>query len=227
MTRLRDALISVLLLVALLPVLLLAAGSNWLLTRRVLFRQVRLGRDLRPFVILKFQTMVDGPADASTVTTAQDRRLTFFGRLLRLTKLDELPQLVNVLRGEMSLVGPRALTPNEIARVPGEIARQVYTVPPGMTGLASVVFADEERATGAAVDPEAYYFQTVLPQKMALELTYTAHRGWWLDLLILAATPLAIILPGPTRRYFLRRFGNTAVSPVPAPEAPLPFRSRE
>jgi len=227
MTRLRDALISVLLLVALLPVLLVAGGVNWLLTRRILFRQVRLGKDLEPFMILKFQTMVDGPADASTVTTAQDRRLTPFGRLLRVTKLDELPQLVNVLRGEMSLVGPRALTPNEIARVPADIARRVYAVSPGMTGLASVAFADEERVVGAAPDPEMYYFQTMLPQKMALELAYAAQRSWWLDLLIMAATPLTIILPGATRRYFLRRFGAGAVSSVPGPEASLPLGSRE
>jgi len=226
MTRLRDALISGLLLVVLLPVLLLAGGVNWLITRRVLFRQVRLGKDLAPFVILKFQTMVDGPADASTVTTTRDQRLTPFGRLLRVTKLDELPQLVNVLRGEMSLVGPRALTANEIARVPGEIARQVYAVRPGMTGLASVAFADEEYIVGMAADPEAYYFETLLPQKMALELAYVARRGWWLDLLILAATPLTIVLPGQTRRYFLRRFGS-AVPPVPVPEVPLPLGSEE
>ncbi|HEV8339073.1 MAG TPA: sugar transferase [bacterium] len=218
MKRLWDVVISAVLLALLAPLLLLLAGVNWVLTRRTFFRQVRLGRGLRPFVIWKFQTMVDGPSDASTVTTRGDRRLTPFGRLLRATKLDELPQLVNVLRGEMSLVGPRALTPNEIDRVPADVARAVYAARPGMTGLAAVAFADEERILGTASDPEAFYFQAVLPQKMALELAYVRRRGWWLDLLILAATPLTIILPGPTRRYLLRRAGAPRSIPSPPRE---------
>ena len=217
MKRLWDIVVSAILLGLLAPLLLLLGGVNWLTTRRIIFRQVRMGCGLRPFVIWKFQTMVDGPPDASTVTTSGDRRLTAWGRLIRIAKLDELPQLVNVLRGEMSLVGPRALTPNEIDRVPAAVARAVYGIRPGMTGLAAVAFSDEERLVGGASDPEEFYFRTVLPQKMALELAYVRQRSWWLDLLILGATPLTILRPAPTRRYFLRRFGS-ASSPSPVPD---------
>jgi lipopolysaccharide/colanic/teichoic acid biosynthesis glycosyltransferase len=227
MKRLWDIVISAVLLGVLAPLLLLIAGVNWLLTRRILFRQVRVGRRLHPFVIWKFQTMVDAPSGGSTVTTSTDRRLTGVGRLMRAAKLDELPQLINVLRGEMSLVGPRALTPNEIDRVPAEVARTVYAVRPGMTGLAAVVFADEERLLAAAGDPEEMYFQVVLPQKMALELVYVRQRGWWLDLLILAATPLTILVPSPTRRHFLRRFGLSAPAAPPAGEGGIPLPSGE
>jgi perosamine synthetase len=206
MNRSPDAIIGLLLLILLSPLLVFVAAANWAFTRRVIFRQVRLGMALRPFVILKFQTMVDGPAGASTVTAGSDRRLTGFGRILRATKLDELPQLINVVRGEMNLVGPRALTPNEVARIPPTVAAQVYALRPGLTGLASLIFSDEERILGEAPHPEEYYFRSVLPQKMALELAYVRRQGFWTNLLLLAATPLTIVLPGATRKYLLRLF---------------------
>src|SRR3990172_5937251 len=100
------------------PLFLLLLAVNRLWTGRPFFTQVRLGRDLQPFVLLKFQTMVAGGAPGSTVTVAGDARITPYGRVLRTLKLDELPQLLNVLRGEMTLVGPRPLTPNQIAATP-------------------------------------------------------------------------------------------------------------
>jgi lipopolysaccharide/colanic/teichoic acid biosynthesis glycosyltransferase len=206
MNRVLDLGLGLVAITLLAPLLGLVALINWAVTRQVFFRQVRIGRGLRPFTILKFQTMVDGPGSASTVTVAGDYRLTPLGRVLRGLKLDELPQLVNVVRGEMSLVGPRALTPNEVDRIPGEVAARVYTVRPGMTGLASLVFSNEERILADAPRPEDYYFGVILPQKMALETVYVQRKSLWLDALILIVTPLAILAPG-VARALLRLIG--------------------
>jgi len=201
MNRTLDLLISGLALIVVSPLMVLVALANWALTRRVLFRQERLGRALRPFTILKFQTMTDEVHGASTVTVASDRRVTPVGHLLRAAKIDELPQLINVLRGEMSLVGPRALTPNEVAHVPREVAARVYSVRPGMTGVASLLFSDEERTLAGTTRPEDYYFDVILPRKMALESVYVQRKSFWVDVRILALTPLAIVFPGVARRY--------------------------
>jgi lipopolysaccharide/colanic/teichoic acid biosynthesis glycosyltransferase len=193
--RAADVVVASALLVASAPVFAIVAALNWLATRRVFFRQTRIGMGLRPFEIVKFQTMVDGAARGGSITARGDRRVTRIGRLLRAAKLDELPQLVNVVRGEMGLVGPRPLTPNEIAAIPVEQARRIYAIRPGMTGIASLVFIDEERLLGQTADPEAAYFGTVLPRKVALEIAYAARRTWVTDLLILVVTPLAGLFP--------------------------------
>ncbi len=189
--RTIDILVAAGLLALTAPVLAVIAVLNWITTRRVFFSQIRIGRDLRPFAIVKFQTMVDGAAGARTVTVQGDRRITPLGRVLRALKLDELPQLINVFRGEMSLVGPRPLTPNEVEAIPSALARQVYAARPGMTGIAALAFIDEEQVLASASDPEAAYFKHVLPQKVALELAYIQRRTWWTDLAILVLTPLA------------------------------------
>jgi lipopolysaccharide/colanic/teichoic acid biosynthesis glycosyltransferase len=189
--RTLDVLVAGTVLAISAPLLLLIAACNWLAIRRVFFRQTRVGRGLTPFAIVKFQTMVDDAQRAGTVTARGDRRITAVGKVLRATKLDELPQLINVLRGEMSLVGPRPLTPNEVAAIPPETARGIYAMAPGMTGIASLAFIDEERVLAGASDPEAAYFQVVLPRKVALEIAYSTHRTWLTDLIILILTPLA------------------------------------
>ncbi|MDQ7858925.1 MAG: sugar transferase [Armatimonadota bacterium] len=191
-------------LVVTAPLLIMLAVADWLATGHVLFRQVRLGRGLEPFVVFKFQTMVDGAHHGSTVTVDHDPRVTSLGRTLRLLKLDELPQLVNIVRGEMAFVGPRPLTPNEIEAVPRQVAEQVYRVAPGLTGISAFAFADEERLLVAAADPQRAYFEDVLPRKMALELAYARRRTWLSDLMIAALTPLAPFSAA-VRRFALRR----------------------
>lgn len=186
------------------PLFLVLALANGLLTRRVFFPQTRLGQDLRPFVLLKFQTMVDGAARGSTVTVKNDPRITPFGRVLRALKLDELPQLINVVRGEMQLVGPRPLTPNEVEAIPRPLAEAVYRVAPGMTGISAIALVDEERILAAARDPQRAYFEDVLPWKIALELAYVQRRTWLTDLVIILATPLAPFVPAVRRRVLTR-----------------------
>lgn len=211
--RTIDILVAAVLLLVTAPVAVVAAGLNWITTRRVFFTQTRIGRDLRPFAILKFQTMVDGAAGAGSVTVQGDRRITALGRVLRALKVDELPQLINVLRGDMSLVGPRPLTPNEVEAIPARLARQVYAARPGMTGIAALAFIDEERLLATASDPDAVYFQLVLPQKVALELAYAQRRTWWTDLAILALTPLAGF-SGALRRVAVTRLVPSTSSPT-------------
>jgi len=186
------------------PLFLLLLGVNRLWSGRPFFRQVRIGRDLRPFVLLKFQTMTPTSPGGTTVTVAHDRRITPYGRILRSVKLDELPQFLNVLRGEMTLVGPRPLTPNEVDAIPRHLAAVVYRALPGVTGASAVAFAHEERLLAAAADPQRTYFDEILPRKIALELAYARRRTWGSDLLLLLLTPLAPAAPSLARRALIR-----------------------
>jgi lipopolysaccharide/colanic/teichoic acid biosynthesis glycosyltransferase len=152
----------------------------------VLFRQVRIGRRGRPFELLKFRTMRtsnQGPE----ITAAGDGRITRIGRKLRGTKLDELPQLWNVVRGDMSLVGPRP----EVSRyvVPDSaVWQRVLSVRPGITDLATLVFRNEEVLLGQAEDPERFYRETVLPEKLELNLTYLQRSTPFRDLRLILLT---------------------------------------
>ncbi|MGY1618358.1 sugar transferase [Geodermatophilus sp. SYSU D00691] len=181
-----------------LPVgLVLAALVRVTSGRPVLYRGHRMGRGGREFEILKFRTMTTAPGTAG-VTAADDVRITPVGRWLRCTKLDELPQLLNVLRGEMSIVGPRPEDPRFAASYSGRYAA-VLTVRPGITGRAAVQFRHEEellRGVGAA-DLDAYYAAAVLPRKLDLDLSYVAHPDLRTDVSILLATARAMLGPGP------------------------------
>jgi lipopolysaccharide/colanic/teichoic acid biosynthesis glycosyltransferase len=152
---------------------------GWLAARSTggsgLYRQVRVGRDGRHFEIVKLRTMRAGPDDGTTITTSDDPRITRFGAFLRRTKLDELPQLLNVLRGEMSLVGPRPDVP-QFVPTEGEQARIILSVPPGITGPATLVFRDEERLLARQPDPERYNSDVLLPAKARINEHYV--RTW-------------------------------------------------
>ena len=162
---------------------------------RVLFRQVRVGRGGVPFRILKFRTMVDG-ADrlAANVSTADDPRVTRSGRVLRSSYLDELPQLVNVLRGEMSLVGPRPETPEFVAKYTDE-ERRVLSVKPGLVGPSTLAFMDEADQLAAADDPVDHYESKLLHERVRLDLEYLDKRSFGSDLRLLIRQALAIVLP--------------------------------
>ena len=153
-----------------LPLLLLLAGVVWLgMGRPVLFRQVRAGRLGQPFELIKFRTMRPGPGN-------DDERLTPFGRRLRATSLDELPQLLNVLRGDMALVGPRPLPLRYVPRYTPEQARRLE-VRPGITGWAQV---NGRNALS-------------WPERFKLDVWYIEHQSLWLDLRILLLTVLKVL----------------------------------
>ncbi len=192
--RVVDVTVAVVLLTALTPVLVVVALLVAVTSRgRVLFRQRRVGQDGRLFDIFKFRTMVqNAPKLGGTNTTTSDPRITAVGHVLRATKLDELPQILNVVRGEMSLVGPRPQVPDDVARYT-EQQRLALSVPPGMTGLAQIRFCGLEKMLSNAADPDAYFYQEIFPRILTAELRYVRNWSLWLDFKIVLLTPVAIL----------------------------------
>ena len=193
--RLFDITLSLLALVLLCPLLLAVALWVRLDSRGpVLFRQQRVGRGGQPFAILKFRTMqVNAEAAGLQITVGQDPRITRTGRWLRRSKLDELPQLLNVLRGEMSMVGPRPEVPRYVALYPADQRATVLSVRPGITDLASLAFRDESTLLARSADPERTYVEEILPIKLRHACDYVAQRSLWLDLRIIVRTALALL----------------------------------
>ena len=158
-----------------------------------LFRQERIGRGFRPFRIYKFRTMVhDAPRQGGTITFGGDRRITRLGRVLRATKIDELPQLINILRGEMSFVGPRP----EVSRYV-ELFREDYAeilkVLPGITDLASLQYRHEAEILGQCENPEEEYVTRVLPEKIRLAKEYLNRSSLRFDVMLMLKTVLSVL----------------------------------
>ena len=169
---------------------LLAAG--WLAAtvstrRNGLYRQTRVGRHGVPFEVMKLRSMRDVPGQSSTVTTSHDVRITRVGAVLRRTKIDELPQLVNVLRGEMSLVGPRPDVPGFADLLTGE-DRLVLSVRPGITGPAALAYRHEEEILASVADPERYNKEVIWPDKVRINRAYVASWSLVNDFACLLAT---------------------------------------
>jgi lipopolysaccharide/colanic/teichoic acid biosynthesis glycosyltransferase len=191
--RLAARAVAALLILALAPVFLLAAVATRLTSRGpVLFHQERVGRGGRAFRIHKFRTMTAG-APGPAITAGADPRVTPTGAILRRFKIDELPQLFNVLAGEMNFVGPRPEVPRYVALYPPAQRDVVLSVRPGLTDLASLTYIDESRLLGEATDPERYYVEVLMPAKLRLAEAYVRDRSAWLDLRILAATVTGIL----------------------------------
>ena len=191
--RVYDAAFSALGLVALSPLLAAIAVAIKLADRGpVFFRQQRIGRGGTPFTMWKFRTMVvDAGSSGALLTAKHDTRVTRIGRWLRRTKLDELPQLWNVLRGDMSLVGPRPEVPKYVAMYSAE-QRTVLSLQPGITDLATLEFRDEETLLSRAANVEDFYVRECMPRKIELNLRYAERASLWEDTKIILRT----ILPG-------------------------------
>jgi lipopolysaccharide/colanic/teichoic acid biosynthesis glycosyltransferase len=165
-----------------------------------IFQQVRVGRSGRRFYLLKFRSMIsDAPQGGPLLTVAGDPRVTRVGARLRSSKLDELPQLLNVLMGDMSLVGPRPEVPRYVAMYPPEIRELVLSVKPGITDEASIAFRDESLLLAAACDPGAFYVAEVLPRKLEYYARYARERTFWGDIGILWRTVLIVFLHASTQ----------------------------
>lgn len=159
----------------------------------VIFHQIRVGLGFRPFKIQKFRTMlVDATGTGLPLTVGQDPRITRIGRILRKLKLDELPQLINVLIGDMSFVGPRPEVPRYVERFRHEFS-EVLTVRPGITDLASLRYMDEATLLSNSSNPEEAYQAKVLPEKLRLAKLYINHRSLWLDVVIIIQTLLHLM----------------------------------
>jgi FlaA1/EpsC-like NDP-sugar epimerase/lipopolysaccharide/colanic/teichoic acid biosynthesis glycosyltransferase len=207
--RALDILLSAGGLLVLSPVL--AGVALALRARRdgpVLFRQERVGRNFRPFRILKFRTMVLGAARMGPgITPGTDPRVTRLGAFLRMTKLDELPQLWNVLRGDMSLVGPRPELP-QYTRLYEDDYREILRVRPGITDVASLVYRDEAGRLDAEEDPERAYVHDILPDKIRLARTYVSRASLAYDLRILTETLLVLAWPARRVEHVLDSLGR-------------------
>ncbi|MDX6414475.1 MAG: hypothetical protein QOG06_2319 [Gaiellaceae bacterium] len=190
--RVFDVLAASILLLLLLPlIVLISVGivvDSW---GPVLYGCERVGRYGRSFRMLKFRKMkVD--AEGPPLTTGSDARFTRFGRLLAKSKLDELPQLWNVVKGDMSLVGPRPEDASFVALLPADY-EEILQVPPGITGLSQLAFARESQLL-AADDVHGYYVERLLPQKISLDRLYAHRRSLLLNLQILLWTTVVVSL---------------------------------
>jgi lipopolysaccharide/colanic/teichoic acid biosynthesis glycosyltransferase len=158
----------------------------------VLFCQERIGRNFRPFRIYKFRTMVpEAPLIGRALTAGEDPRITAVGRILRKTKIDELPQLVNVLRGDMSIVGPRPEVARYVALFRSDY-EEIVTIRPGITDPASLKYSDEQAVLGEAADPEREYIERILPDKIALAKSYVRQSSFLFDLSLLLKTIIKV-----------------------------------
>ncbi len=155
----------------------------------VFFRQERVGRHGVPFRIHKFRTMVaDAPARGLALTVGADPRITRCGAWLRRTRLDELPQLIDVLRGDMSLVGPRPEVPRYVQHYPSGLRERALAVRPGITDPSSLEFIDEASLLANAADPEREYIERILPRKLQCAADYADRASLWTDLRVLWRT---------------------------------------
>ena len=194
-------------LLALLPlfipvmVLLRLTGEH-----EVFYRQSRIGRFGKPFGILKFATMLrDSPnMPGGDISSRGDPRILPLGHMLRSTKINELPQLINIVAGDMSIIGPRPLTPRIVALFAAADRAATAHLRPGLSGIGSIVFRDEERLLTDADDRAEVYRRTIVPHKAALERWYAAHQSLGLDLLLIFLTIAAVVRPQTNPARFLR-----------------------
>jgi lipopolysaccharide/colanic/teichoic acid biosynthesis glycosyltransferase len=198
--RFFDILFSILALIILLPVyipiiiLLLLTGEH-----EVFFKQQRVGYKNKMFGIYKFATMLKNSPNMGLgdVTVRKDPRITSVGRFLRQSKLNELPQLLNIVLGDMSFVGPRPLMKTGFDRYSEDLKEKVYNVHPGLTGIGSIIFRDEELIiTQSKLPPHETYKQLISPHKGALELWYQQHQNFYTDFMILFLTFWCVFFPG-------------------------------
>jgi lipopolysaccharide/colanic/teichoic acid biosynthesis glycosyltransferase len=185
--RIFDCVCASLGLIVVSPLLLLFAIAVKLSSRGpVFFRQERIGKDFLAFDIIKFRTMREG-MDGPPITARGDRRVTPVGRFLRRTKMDELPQLWNVVKGEMSLVGPRPEVRKYVERF-REDYEEILEVRPGITDEASITFRREDTLLASAADPEEKYVIDILPKKIAMAREYVHTRTFFGDLVLILRT---------------------------------------
>lgn len=201
---LLDRVLAAVGLLTLLPLLVIVAIAIIVEDRRpVFFRQVRLGQFGKPFEIWKFRSMRIQNAGPS-ITAAGDHRILKAGKYLRKYKIDELPQLWNVIKGQMRLVGPRPEVP-EFADRAASTWQRVLAVPPGITDLATLVFRNEEEVLSRSETPEQFYREQLLPAKLELNIRYMMHRCFLTDVMLVLTTACYCVLPGPISSYLIAR----------------------
>ena len=206
MPRIIDVLLSILALLVLLPlfipivVILLLTGEH-----KVFYLQTRVGYNNKDFKIIKFATMLSNSANmgSGSLTLKNDPRVLPFGSFLRKTKINELPQILNIIIGDLSIVGPRPQMQVDFEKYSDDIQGKIYNVRPGLTGIGSIIFRDEESLISLAVEnenPHDFYKRVIAPYKGELEIWYHSHRSLFLDFQLIFMTAWAIVSPE-TRLY--------------------------
>lgn len=198
MQRLLDIALSGLGLLVLSPLLVpIAIALRLTGEGEVFFIQQRVGRGGQPFGLYKFATMLKNSPNlgTGTVTVKNDPRVLPLGRFLRKTKINELPQLLNIFKGDMSIIGPRPQTQRCFDAFPARSQAEIIKVRPGLSGIGSIVFRDEEELMHASKEPERFYDQVIMPYKGALEEWYVAHQGLWTYLAAIFVTAWVVLFP--------------------------------
>ena len=198
--RLLDIITSLLALIILAPLLLpIVIILRFSAEGYVFYFQDRIGKNRVSFKIIKFATMLkDSPNLASgSITLSGDWRVTKPGKFLRKTKINELPQIINILKGDISLVGPRPLVTKTFTAYNEEVQSKIYNVKPGLTGIGSIIFRDEESIISAITeeDPHEFYKRVIAPYKGELEMWYQSNNSFFLDLQLIFMTAWVIFFP--------------------------------
>jgi len=194
MKRTFDLMLSILTLIFLLPLFAVVGLVIKLETSGPIFyRQKRIGKQFKPFFILKFRTMIqDADKKGLHITTGGDVRVTRVGRILRKSKIDELPQIINILKGEMSFVGPRPEVEKYVSIYKKDY-EYILSVKPGITDISSITFRDEESVLRDQANPEEYYKMILLPKKIEFAKAYIKKSSLIFDLVIISKTLKRII----------------------------------
>jgi len=193
MTRLFDIIFSFIILIILLPLFLLFALVIILTSKGgVFYLQKRVGKDGKIFSLIKFRTMFVNADKQGLLTVGNDKRITKFGKFLRKYKLDELPQFLNVLIGQMSIVGPRPEVPKYVDSYNQE-QKKVLSVKPGITDYASLLYFNESNELVRSSEPEKHYINVIMPHKINLSLEYIENKSLWFDIKIIFWTFLRIV----------------------------------
>lgn len=199
MTRFLDVFLSGLALAVLSPLMVpLALALRLTGEGEIFFTQKRVGRDGKEFGLYKFATMLKNSPNmgTGTVTLRDDPRILPLGRFLRRTKINELPQLLNIFKGDMSFIGPRPQTVRCFNSFPASSQESIVSVRPGLSGIGSIVFRGEEKMMDAAKDPDQFYDQVIMPTKGALEEWYVPRQGVVSYLLLIGVTAWVVLFPG-------------------------------
>lgn len=172
--------------------ILLCTGEHY-----VFYYQERIGKNGKPFKIIKFATMLLNSPNmpGGTITTRNDPRVLPFGKFLRMTKINELPQIFNVLNGTMSIVGPRPLVKEGYDFYSDKLRKEIYQNTPGVTGIGSIVFRDEEKYLSKVENPKQFYKTHIIPFKGKLELWYRDNMSLYVDFVIIFLTAWLILFP--------------------------------
>ncbi|MBX2933351.1 MAG: sugar transferase [Ferruginibacter sp.] len=211
--RFIDLLIATVALILLSPILLISiiilsiTGEH-----EIFYFQKRMGYKNKLFNIWKFATMLKNSPNMGTgeITLRNDPRVTKFGKLLRISKINELPQIINVFKGDMSIVGPRPLMEVSFKLYPQHVQEVIYNSKPGITGIGSLIFRDEEKLVSQTNDPKAMY-AAIYPYKGQLELWYQKNASVYTDLMIIFLTGWSILFPG--NQMAQKVFKNLPVRP--------------